>query len=280
MEDDVLQPKNPGRVGNPTDAKVTQSPQSSATSNQTTVRDSPDSAPKRSTAPAGPQTLSEKFRRDYAPMTTHTYFGVIDATLKRPGQIAHALVNGTDKKIGLYLISILLICLAGIGGMMGSFSGEAQLWVVPLKTILGTVASAIICLPSLYILLCLSGGEQSVIQVGRLMLLSLVLAGILFLGFMPVAWIFSQATESVVFMGILYLAIWGTGLFFGLRLLKTTFEFLNRKPMGALALWVVVFSLVLLQMSTTLRPIIGSYEPIRFSEKRFFISHWIELIER
>ena len=159
---------------------------------------------------------------------------------------------------------------------MGSFSGGDQYWQVPLKIMSGTLISGLICVPSLYILLCLCGGQQNVLQSARILLLGLTLSGILLVGFIPVAWLFSQATESMAFIGALYLVIWGIGLFFGLRLMKTAFEFLNGKTMKVLRLWTMIFILVLLQMSTTLRPIIGKAEPFQFKEKLFFTAHWVE----
>lgn len=223
-------------------------------------------------------TESTSFETNFQPLGNPGLLPVVDATLKRPTQMVHELMNGKGWKASGSLLLILLFCLAAIGGIMGSFSGGAQYWVVPVKVVAGTVASAAICLPSLYILLCLSGGGQSFPQVGWMLLLGLTLAGVLFIGFVPVAWIFSQATESVVFMGILYMLIWGIGLFFGLRLMRTALEFLNKKSMGTLRLWMIIFALVLLQMSTTLRPIMGKHEPLQFSEKLFFIAHWGEVL--
>ncbi len=222
----------------------------------------------------------DSFKTHFRPLENKTLSHVVDATLKRPAQMVCELLHGHGWKASASLLLTLFFCLAAIGGIMGSFSGGAQVWVIPCKVMLGTVASALICMPSLYILLCLSGGGQSFPQVGRMLLLGLTLSGILFIGFIPVAWIFSQATESVVFMGILYLLVWGIGLFFGLRLMKTSFEFLNKKSMGTLRLWMVIFGLVLLQMSTTLRPIIGKHEPLQFGEKKFFMAHWGEALSQ
>lgn len=232
--------------------------------------------------PEVPVTIREPedpFAENFQALENDHLFGVVDATLKRPAQMLHELVHGEGLKAPLLLTTVLLFCLAAIGGIMGSFSGGAQFLIVPSKIVVGTAISALICMPSLYILLCLSGGEQSFPQVGRVFLLGLTLAGILFIGFVPVAWIFSQATESAVFMGVLYLLVWSIGLFFGLRLMKNSLEFLNRKTLGTLKLWIAIFSLVLLQMSTTLRPIIGEYESLQFGEKKFFIVHWSESMQ-
>jgi hypothetical protein len=40
--------------------------------------------------------------------------------------------------------------------------------------------------------------------------------------------------------------------------------------------WVAVFVLVCLQMTTALRPIIGTSDHWLPKEKKFFIAHWIE----
>ena len=241
--------------------------------------DTPSSSASQSTLHR-PAQQEHPFNAHFRRMESKRFFQVVDATLKRPAAVVHELIHGTDAKVPLALAMLLLACLAGTGLMMGSFSGGTQLWAGPLKVVAGTLASGLICLPSLYILLCLCGGNQNFPQTGRMLLLALALAGILFIGFMPVAWIFSQATESLVFMGVLYLIIWGIGLFFGLRLMRTGFQFLNEKEMGALRLWMFVFAMVLLQMGTTLRPIIGKAEPLKFGEKQFFLSHWSEAIRR
>jgi len=215
------------------------------------------------------------FEAGYSPMDNgHNLFQVVDAVLKRPAQVLYEIVHRKSASIPLMLLVITILCLTGIGLMMAGYSGGAQFGAVPLRVVVGTLLSVAICLPSLYVLLCLSGGNQTFPQVCSVLFLSLALTGILFVGFLPVAWIFSQATDSIKFMGFLYLLIWGIGIHFGLRLLRQVFAFLNKRTMGTLRLWGVIFVLVLLQMSTTLRPLLGSYEPLCTTEKKFFVAHW------
>lgn len=223
-----------------------------------------------------PVSGAHPFETQYVSMPSRSFFHVIDAALKRPGQVLHELMQGTSAKVTWYLLLTLLACLLGVGLIMGSFSGGAQYWQAPLKIMFGTLIGGLICLPSLYILLCLCGGDQNVLQSGRILLFGLTLTGILLIGFVPVAWLFSQATESLAFIGTLYLVIWAISLFFGLRLMKSAFEFLSRKSLKVLRLWVVIFILVLLQMSTTLRPIIGPADSLQFDEKLFFALHWVD----
>ncbi|MDD3276071.1 MAG: hypothetical protein PHP93_03360 [Kiritimatiellales bacterium] len=215
------------------------------------------------------------FETNYRDMDNNRHlFQVVDAVLKRPAQVLYEILHGKSVAITVTLLVIAVFCLTAIGLMMAGYSGGEQFAAVPLKVVIGTLLSAAICLPSLYILLCLSGGDQTFPQVCSILLQSLALTGILFVGFLPVAWIFSQATDSIKFMGFLYLLIWGVGIHFGLRLLRRAFAFLNKRTMGTLHLWGFIFILVLLQMSTTLRPLLGSYGSLRTNEKKFFVTHW------
>ena len=65
-----------------------------------------------------------------------------------------------------------------------------------------------ICLPSLYIFTCLSGSRRGWPRCGLLIGLVMLMT-ILLVGFAPVAWLFSQSTESVAWMGALHLVFWG-----------------------------------------------------------------------
>jgi hypothetical protein len=141
--------------------------------------------------PPNPEKSANSLESSYEAMgTKQSLFHVVDALLKRPGQILYEVVQGRSVPISLMLLGITIVCLAGIGLMMASYSGGAQFAVVPLKIVLGMLLSAVICLPSLYILLCLSGGRQSFPQVCSILLKAMALMGVLFVGFLPVAWIF------------------------------------------------------------------------------------------
>ena len=107
------------------------------------------------------------------------------------------------------------------------FSGGAQMWIAPAKLGLGTLLSVLICLPSLYIFTCLGGIDARLRSVcGALVRGGLSECAVL-IGFAPVAWIFSQSTDSVAFMGALHLAFWVIGIRFGLRLIDAMGRFLG-----------------------------------------------------
>ena len=62
---------------------------------------------------------------------------------------------------------------------------------------------------------------------------------------------------------------------FGLRLTRRALVDAGGRKVPAVGLWSLVFLLVVLQMSTTLRPLVGPFEGLGLAEKEFFLSHWI-----
>jgi len=104
------------------------------------------------------------------------------------------------------------------------------------------------------------------------------LYSILLLGFGPVSWVFSQATNSVAFMGFIHIAFWVIGLYYGMRFLFGAFHHVDGGGSRHLAVWTVIFLVVSLQMTTYLRPIVGSSDVLFTPEKKFFLAHWQETI--
>src|SRR5205823_7993352 len=142
------------------------------------------------------------------------------------------------------------------GFVVGTFSNGVQLWAAPLKISLGLLISALICLPSLYIFSCLSGSQARLIEVVGLVAGLLLLMTVLLIGFAPVAWVFSQSTGSVVAMGALHLAFWFIATYFGLRFLSAGFSAHEDRSGGGIKVWMIIFVLVMLQMTTAVRPLI------------------------
>ena len=174
---------------------------------------------------------------------------------------------------------LLLIALGGFlifGITLGSFSFGHQLWAAPLKTLMGITLSTLICLPSLYIFSALTGTSLGIKDILQGMAGALALIAGLLLGFTPVLWVFSQSTDSEAFFGFLVLATWLIALFFGTGFLLRMLTQSGTTKNAPLRIWIGIFLLVTLQMSTTLRPIIGSSESGEFFSpgKLFFLEHW------
>lgn len=204
-----------------------------------------------------------------------TLLAVIEQLLKKPGCILHEYRSG-NVQVPLRLLFSALFSLGVFGLLLGAFSGGIQLWAAPLKITAGMMVAVMICLPSLYIFSALGGVDALISQIAGLLLAMVSLTGLLLLGFAPVIWVFSASTESVGFMGILAVTFWAIALFFGARLLLNAARSFGLKSSGYLKLWLGIFVIVALQMSTSIRPIIGKADTLLPTQKRFFISHWME----
>ena len=121
--------------------------------------------------------------------------------------------------------------------------------------------------------------QARLIEVGGLLAGLLMLMTILLIGFAPVAWIFSQSTESLAWMGTLHLLFWFVATLFGVRFMKAGFSHANAKSHAGLNVWIVIFLLVALQMTTALRPILGKSDTFFPTEKKFFIGHWFDCLK-
>ncbi|HEY0455977.1 MAG TPA: hypothetical protein VGE41_06350 [Verrucomicrobiae bacterium] len=228
------------------------------------------------TIPAAPVLSAADHPDDKSPVSG--FVGAVEAILRQPRRIHYQFSQGGSGSLIFMLLLISVFCAAIYGLVVGSFSMGDQLWAAPVKIVLGLFASAFICLPSLYIFSCLSGAQAKLATMLGLLAGLLALMTILLLGFAPVAWVFSQSTKSLPMMGTLHLIFWFVGTIFALRFLNQGLRFLQVRSDGALTVWTIIFLLVMLQMSTALRPIIGSSSTFLPTEKKFFIAHWIDTI--
>lgn len=203
----------------------------------------------------------------------------VEAILRQPRRVMYQLRQPGAGKLISSMLFVAVLCSLVYGLIVGSFSGGVQWWAAPLKISLGLVIAAVICLPSLYIFGCLSGAQARLSEIFGMVTGLLMLMTILLIGFAPVAWLFSQSTESIVWMGVLHLVFFAVAAGFGLRFLDAAFSHAQaRSPVG-LRTWVIIFVLVLLQMSTALRPLLGTSDDFLPKDKKFFLSHWGDCIK-
>lgn len=79
-------------------------------------------------------------------------------------------------------------------------------------------------------------------------------------------------------MGFLALASWLVALGFSFRFIRTALQQTGATQTTPLLIWFSIFLLVTLQLSTSLRPILGRSEKLLTTEKKFFLQHWVEMI--
>ncbi|MFC1452236.1 hypothetical protein ACFLSJ_02700 [Verrucomicrobiota bacterium] len=220
------------------------------------------------------------FAEDFKPLGKRpTVWNIVDALLKTPGRVAYEIMNGSGPKTSGALLLALAATMLGYGIVMGSFPGGKQLWVVPVKVVIGTMASGLICLPSLHVFACVCGSSLTLRQTSGLMLMFITLAGMLMIGFAPVVWLFSQSTGTTVFMAFLHVLFWIVSVRFGLRLLQAAISHVDKGSMRIIRAWWIVFILVSMQMTTALRPLVGEFDGFRLHGRRFFFSHWVQCMK-
>lgn len=252
----------------------------------TTEPNNPDNKPKQTTPPEitnpafqNKQPTIKKPDPTYAPMEESGLSNILNALLKKPLSVIYEL-NSSPASIFGILCLITLICLAIFGLVLGLFSAGEQIWAAPVKVTAGLFFSGLICLPSLYIFGALGGMNAKFSGVIGLMLTFLAITSLLLVGFAPVIWLFSTSSNSLVFFGFLSLIIWLICLIFGLRVITKASQSMGGRHTGHLSIWAIIFTLVTLQMTTSLRPIIGKSDTfLNLEEKRFFLRYWFEVME-
>ena len=106
------------------------------------------------------------------------------------------------------------------------------------------------------------------------------MVGLLLVGLAPVAWLFAVSTASVPFVAVLAVAIWLTALSFVARYVgKLKANALFQRQAG-IKLWLVILTLVTLQMATCMRPMLTKPEKGWWTvEKKFFVTHFGDTFE-
>ncbi len=202
---------------------------------------------------------------------------LFEALLRRPAELARHKASGegsTLLRFGLIALGSILV----FGFVLGTFAYGEQLWRAPLKLGAGLLFAGLICFPSLYIFSSLAGSDASAGKMGGLLAGMLALSGLLLLGFAPALWIFAQGTASFGFMGLLAIASWLVALAFSFRFLKMALRETGATQNAPLLVWISIFLLVTLQLSTSLRPILGRSDKFLTTEKKFFLAHWGEMM--
>lgn len=208
-----------------------------------------------------------------------SFLSGIDSVLKNPT----ALFRSFEGKLAPHLFFILLVTFLGsifaYGAVLGTFSNGLQIVIAGLKISYGMFLSAVICLPSLYIFSSISGIRMSFLTCCGIYLTSLTACSIMLIGFAPVVWIFSQSTDSVIFIAVLHLVFLAIGLVVFFKMLLDGFQQFSKKHSSQMFVWLFIFVMVLLQMSTTLRPLFVPGDSFFAGEKKFFLEYWEEIVD-
>ncbi len=199
--------------------------------------------------------------------------GIVAALVQRPADLI-AEANRPGRRPVARLAGLAMGAMVVVGLVVASFSGGAQMFAVPLKLCVGLAVCALLCLPSLYVFSSVAGAGQSVKETALALVMGVALIGVLLVALAPVTWLFAQSTDSTVVMGALHVLALVVSAGVGVRLVARVMRALNGRPIAGVRAWGLMFVVVMLQMTTTLRPLVGEFDGLWAGERMFFLEHW------
>ncbi|HEV8578701.1 MAG TPA: hypothetical protein VGX68_06415 [Thermoanaerobaculia bacterium] len=141
------------------------------------------------------------------------------------------------------------------GAAAGFFQGGTQILVAAMKAPIIIVLSLLLCLPSLFVFSAMAGARWT----RRTFLFLLAgFAGtlaLLLLALLPVSWLFSASSRHLASVVFLQFILWLAALLLTWRFLGRVLTAMGART-GAMFLWLLLFCVVSLQVTTMLRPVL------------------------
>ncbi|MCC6407655.1 MAG: hypothetical protein IT453_10830 [Planctomycetes bacterium] len=247
---------------------MTQDPQASPA-----AEPNPEPTPPPGDDAPGPESLGDSHASEAESLGE---LHAIDALLRRPQQTIAKLAAADAPRTLATLVALALAGLATYGLVIGSFSGGVQWWAAPLKVLAAAGLCGAICFPSLYVFVTLAGARVRASEVLGVVAAMLALVAIFLASFAPIAWVFTQSSTLVTFVGALHLVVWIACAIASRRVLNAALKQWRARPTGLTSAWILILIVTSLQMTTTLRPIVGSAPELLDGERKFFLAHWAE----
>lgn len=200
------------------------------------------------------------------------------ALLKSPEQVTNAIAADRDAmRQGLMLLGCALVFHTIFGLAIGFFGGGSVGIMAAIKSPLIALCSLLLCLPSLYVFSSVGGAPLTLSQTIMLGSACLAMIGLLLIGLAPVAWLFAVSTESLAFVVALTFLLWIISVCFAIRFIRRSRSHPAFQRGGGISMWFLIFIIVSLQMTTTMRPLL--VKPAEgagwwASEKKFFLAHF------
>ena len=173
-----------------------------------------------------------------------------------------------------------LVSTTMYGLAAGTFEGGANVIEAGLKAPLVVILTLLLCAPSLWVFSSLAGVRWTANAFGTVLASVVGLAGLVLLGLLPVAWLFSASSRFLGFVTVVHVVCWTLALGLAGSYLKRALAVLGGRA-GA-GLWTILALAVSLQVATVLRPLLWR-EPgtaVFAGEKLFFLEHFGEAAKK
>jgi hypothetical protein len=182
--------------------------------------------------------------------------------------------SGGGLRLALPLLAGSVVAYVLYGAAAGFFQGGPQILVTAVKTPLIILLSILLCLPSLFVFAALAGARWTsatflAILSGFAGTLALILLALL-----PISWLFSASSRHLSTAVFLQFTLWIVALLLTWRFLRQALDALGANA-GALFLWLALFCIVSLQVTTMLRPVLERKPgaPLFETGKKSFLEH-------
>ena len=222
------------------------------------------------------ETLNDGEETPELPPVPRGVVAALDELLRRPWAIVER--SDSDCRSSLpYLIAGALACFALYGAASGFFQGGQQVLVAAFKVPLIILSSLLLCAPSFYVLSSLTGVEVSPRWLAATVTGLAAMLGLLLVALMPISWLFSVSSTSLVFVTLLHLMVWTVAIYFGYRFLVVAFSARGaERPSRS---WLLLFVLVSLQVASQMRPVLwrSEGEQLFAPRKMFFVEQFFRL---
>ncbi|MEI7880486.1 MAG: hypothetical protein WCI95_06390 [bacterium] len=201
---------------------------------------------------------------------------IVTALLKSPESVVEVIANGKNAiRNGLTLLAAAVLFHAIFGVAMGLFGGWSVALMDVVKVPLTALCALALCYPALYVFACVGGAPLTFARAFVLGASCLAMLGLILVGLAPVAWLFSVSTQSVPFVAMLVVCIWGVALSFAVGFIAKLQEHAQFRKAAGIKTWFFILALVTLQMATCLRPMLAIPKDGWWTGgKLFFLSHF------
>jgi ketosteroid isomerase-like protein len=148
--------------------------------------------------------------------------------------------------------AVLAFVLYGL--VAGSFQGLSQMGMAAWKAPVIIAVSALLCAPSLFVFGSLLGASLTPRTLFTVLVGFCAFLGVLLLGLVPIVWLFSASSRSLVFVTWLHVWLWIAAVALAGRYLRAVLGEAGGR--GIIVPWLLLFTVVSFQVVTLLRPVL------------------------
>ena len=179
------------------------------------------------------------------------------------------------------LISFLVLLTLGGFGIFGLVMGFFVGWSVALLDMVKMIGVVMfgfaLCLPSLYVFMCISGVVLSFSRTVTVGLVVTAMMGCVLGALAPIIWLFSASTSCLGFFLMFLLLAGSVAVGFGVLPICRGFASGVFKSCAGLYSWLTILVVVMLQCITLMSPMLSPIgEDSRPQGKRFYIQHFFD----